>query len=190
MQLVWVPWGMSFLWQLEDHNVQAYWVHHTAVPLKAPPKPLNQLLVSVFPLPFCLCALTQDPPGCRTPPHQFPLLCFSCSVTGTGGGAWWGSQGHESIFILSSVMSLGRALLHSIHQLLAWLQGSLEGFSVCCLLPSPITGFSFLTYDHEVYPFLSFVAPITVCFLPSFSFPYILCWEVVERRCSALLGMG
>lgn len=91
---------MSFLWQLEDHDVQAYWVHHVAVPLKAPPKSLAQVLVSVFPLPFYFYSSTKDPPRCRTAPHQFPLLCFSCSVTVSAGDAWWGS-GDLSLFSFS-----------------------------------------------------------------------------------------
>lgn len=90
-----------------------------------------------------------------------------------------GIQGLEPILILSSVLSLGRALLHSIPQLLGWFQGSLEGSFFSHLLPSPNTVFSFLIYDHEVSPFLSFVVPIIVCFLPSFYFPHSLCWEVM-----------
>lgn len=80
----------SFLWQLEDHNVQAYWVLQVAVPPKAPSNHPNQVLGSVFSLSFYLHASTQDQLSFSIPCHCFPLLCFSCSVSASGGDAWWG----------------------------------------------------------------------------------------------------
>ena len=44
------------------------------------------------------------------------------------------------------------------------------GRVLCCLLPSPNTVFSFLTYDRKVSPLLSFVAPHHCLFSPQFFF--------------------
>lgn len=96
----WLLWNLcgspdtSFLWQLEDHNSQACWVLQVEVLPKAPSKHLNQVLGSVF----YLHASTQDWLSFRIPCHQFPLLCFSCSVTASGGDAWWGCCAPEKTY--------------------------------------------------------------------------------------------
>lgn len=161
-----------------------------AVPLKAPPKPLNQVLVSVFPLPFYFYVSAQSRPGSSRTPQQFPLLCFSCSVAASGRDAWWGSLQSETMFILLSVISLGRALLHSIHQLLGWFQGPLEGSSVVSF-HFQILFFHLEPMKRLVSPCLTFIAPPSLfCFLYSFSFACTLSWEVMSRGLSALLGTG
>ena len=51
-----------------------------------------------------------------------------------------------------------------------WLVSGTLGRVLCCLLPSPNTVFAFLTYDHVVSPFLSFVFPHHCLFSPQFFF--------------------